>query len=421
MTRAVSRVPAIPASSRIRTARPDPKPRSSPSRSSARRVSVHAWADPGLLGELAHRAASRRGPQDAIAAGRVGLGQQAGGERLARPRQRLDRLHPVTARRQANDHAGLFRRRHERRARYHAIHQRAIEDAGAFATARLRALHDRLLVGEQIARRESLLSETGRTVHVRTGEELRGGALDRPRRCALTVRGRPRHHRLALGERVLALGQPARSDQLSAHPPRITDLWRPGRSEHQRGELALAKPVLGGPRAHDVTPRRGVDPVALATARVVRDRLTPRIPDLNPGRHELALALLDLATACRELPQHARCELLDLRHPVAHRAPPHPRQPFAHRGAQVRLIEEPGGLGVPVDRRGIKRRPPPVAATGHVRRHHMGMQLWILGATHPMAIRGRHQPLPRLVAHPAAAAAHPTRLALQIPQRRVDR
>ena len=53
--------------------------------------------DPGLLGELADGASRRRGPEDAEAAGRVGLGKQTGGERLARPRQRLDRVDPVPA------------------------------------------------------------------------------------------------------------------------------------------------------------------------------------------------------------------------------------------------------------------------------------------------------------------------------------
>ena len=258
-------------------------------------------------------------------------------------------------------------------------------------------------------------------MHVVARQELRRGALDRVRRCPLPVRGRPRHHRLALGERVLLLGQPARSGQLAAHAPRVGDLGRPRRSEHQGGELARAESVLGRPGTHDVTPRRGVDPVALATARVVRDRLTPAIADLDARRHQLALALLDLTTTRGELPQHLRRELLDLRHPVAHRPPAHPRQPLTHRGAQMRLVEVAGGLGVLVDRRGIKRRPPTVGAARHVRRHHMGVQLRVLGATHPMAIRRRHEPLPRLVPDTAAAAAHPTRLALQIPQRRVDR
>jgi hypothetical protein len=179
--------------------------------------------------------------------------------------------------------------------------------------------------------------------------------------------------------------------------------------------------MLGSTGADDVAPRRGVDSVALAPARVVRDRLTPTIPNLHARRHQLALALHDLTTTRGELPQHLWRDLLDLRHAVAHRPPPHPRQTLTHHGAQVGLVEEASRLGVLKDRRRIKRRPTAVGAARHVRRHHMRVQLRVLGATHAMAIRSRHKPLPHLMPHPAAAAAHPTRLTLQIPQRRVDR
>ena len=214
---------------------------------------------------------------------------------------------------------------------------------------------------------------------------------------------------------------PAAPASSRAHPPRIRSLARRGRPARERRELALAEAVLGRPCAHHVPPRRGLDAVPLSRARVVRDRLAPAIADLDARRRQLALALLDLPTARGELAQHRRSDLLDLGHPVAHRPPAHPRQPLPHRGAQVRLVEEAGRLGVLVDRRRIKRRPATVRAARHVRRHHMGMQLRILGAAHPMAIRRRHEPLPHLAPHAAAATTHPTRLTLQIPQRRVDR
>ena len=308
-------------------------------------------------------ASRRRGPQHPEAPGRVGLGEQAGRERLARPGQRLDGLHPVTARGQTTDHGRLLGRRREARAREHRVDQRAIEHAGAFAAACLRAVHDRLLVGEQVARGEPPLTGVRGTVHVGAREELRGGALDRLGRCALAVGGRPRHHRLACRERVLPLGQPGRAGQLAAHQPQIRNLGRARRPARQRLELAGAEAVLGRPGAHDLLPRRGVDPVALALARVVRDRLTPRAPDLDASADELALALLDLPATRGELPQHLRGDLLDLGHPVAHRPPAHPRQPLTDRGAQVRLIQKPRRLGVLVDRRAIKRRPPAVRAS----------------------------------------------------------
>jgi hypothetical protein len=147
--------------------------------------------------------------------------------------------------------------------------------------------------------------------------------------------------------------------------------------------------------------------------------LTPPVADLDARCHELALALLDLPTTRRELPQHLRRQLLDLCHPVAHRSPAHPRQPLTHRGTQMGLVQEAGGLGVLVDRRGIKRRPPPISAAGHVRRHHVGMQLGVLGAAHAMPVRRRHEPLRYLLPDTAVAASDATRLALQIPQRRV--
>jgi hypothetical protein len=163
-------------------------------------------------------------------------------------------------------------------------------------------MHDRLLVGEQIARRES----PGATVHVGAREELRRVSLDRLGWCPLPVRGRPRHHRLAFGERVLLLGQPARSGQLDAHPPPIANLDRTRRSTRQRLKVARTEAMLGRPRAHDVTPRRRVDPVTLASARGVRDRLTPPIPDQDARRHQLAVALHDLTTTRGELVQHLR-------------------------------------------------------------------------------------------------------------------
>ena len=173
--------------------------------------------DAGLLGELAHPASGRRGPEHPEAPGGVGLREQAGREGLARPGQRLDALHPVTACGQATDHRRLLGRWRKRRARKHRVDQRAIEHAGAFAAACLRAVHDRLLVGEQIARGEPPLSGVWGAVHVGASEELRGGPLDRLGSRALAVGGRPCHHRLAWCERVLLLGQPRRAGQLAAH------------------------------------------------------------------------------------------------------------------------------------------------------------------------------------------------------------
>ena len=250
MTRAVSRVLAIPASSRINTADPLPKPPPSASRSSARRVSVHACAMPAC--SVSSRTPRPVGavPEHTEAPGRVGLGEQARRERLARPGQRLDALHAVTACGQATDHGRLLGRRRERRAREHRVDQRAIEHAGAFAAAGLRAVHDRLLVGEQVARGEPPLTGVWGAVHVGAREELRGGALDRLGRCSLAVGGRPCHHRLACVRTCSA----SRST-----PPR-----RPARRSPARDQGPRARAPA---RAVSVSSSRAPRPCSAARAR----------------------------------------------------------------------------------------------------------------------------------------------------------
>ena len=277
-------------------------------------------------------------------------------------------------------------------------------------------VHDRLLVGEQVARGEPPLIGVWDALHVGARHELRRGALDRLGGGSLAVGRRPCHHCLAWCEGVLLLGQPGRAGQLATHQPHIRNLRSARRAAREGLELAGAEAVLGRPGPYDLLPRRRLDPVALALARVVRDRLTPRAPHLDASSDELALALLDLPATGGELPQHGRGDLLDLGHPVAHRPPAHPRQALVDRAAQVRLIEKSGRLGVLVDRRAIERRPPAVGAPGRVRGHHVRVQLRVLRTAHAMAIGGRHEPLPRLTQHTATAATHSTRLALQIAQ-----
>ena len=156
------------------------------------------------------------------------------------------------------------------------------------------------------ASRSLVVNRPDRTMHVVAPEELRRGALDRrppvpPARARPPTPSPPRAWRTCS---ACSVSPPAPASS-HADAPRVGDLGRPRRSEHQRGELARTESVLGRPGTHDVTPRRGLDPVTLAPARVVRDRLTPGIPNLDAGRHQLALALLDLPTTRGELPQHA--------------------------------------------------------------------------------------------------------------------
>lgn len=258
-------------------------------------------------------------------------------------------------------------------------------------------------------------------MHVWAREEVGGGALDHGSGCALAVRGRPRDHRVARGERVLAFGEPGAAGELGGHRARIRNLRRPFGRPHEGVELASAEAMLGRSRANDLPPGCRVDPVSLAHACVVSDGLTPRVTDVDAGGSQLALALLDLAPTGGELAQHAWRDLLDLGHSVAHRTPAHPRQALAHRRAKVRLVQKPGGLGVPVDLRSIERRPAPVSATRHVCRHDMRVQLGILGTTHAMAIGGRHESFAGLAPHAATTTTHATGLALQVSDGGVDR
>ena len=377
--------------------------------------------DAGVLPKLTDGASGRRGPQHTEAAGVIGAGKEAGGDGLARPGQRLNAVDAVAAGGQPADHGCLLGRGREGRSSEDRVDKATREPPTTFAAACLCASDDRFLVGNEIARREAHLARVACAVHVRAAEELGGGTLDDRCRRALAVRGRPRHDRLASSERVLSLGQPGRASELVADELCVWALRLSRRPAHQRAELPGTEPVLGRAGAHDLLPWRGVDPVALALAGVVCDRLAARPAHLDARSDQLALALLDLAPARGELPHHLGSNLLDLGHALVHRPPPHPRQALADRRAQVRLVQEARRLGVLVDRRGIKRRPATVDAARHVRRDHMGVQLRILGAAHAMAIRRRHEPLPRLAPHPAAAASNPTRLTLEIAQGSANR
>jgi hypothetical protein len=83
MTRAVSRVLAIPASSRVSTTGPGAETVGvEVERQTRKRPRL---ANAGLLGELTHRASRRRGPQHTNAPSRIRLSDQAGGERRAHP------------------------------------------------------------------------------------------------------------------------------------------------------------------------------------------------------------------------------------------------------------------------------------------------------------------------------------------------
>ena len=156
----------------------------------------------------------------------------------------------------------------------------------------------------------------------------------RPRRPLHLGRGRPPTPSPASRGRegVLPFGQPSRAGQLATHHSQIGDLGctRPPLCEALR--VTGTEAVLGRPRAHDLLPRPGIDPVALALARVVSDRLTPRAPHFDPGADELALAVLDLPAA-RENSPSSSGPMCSSRPSRCSPPPMLPRQPIADRGA----------------------------------------------------------------------------------------
>ena len=85
---------------------------------------------------------------------------------------------------------------------------------------------------------------------------------------------------------------------------------------------------------------------------------------------------------------------------------PFQAQPLAHEFAQVRLVQVAGGLRGSIQGRAVQGGVAAVAAPREVRRDDVGVQLWIEGATHPMPVGRRHQPLPRLGALAGVATAN---------------
>ena len=79
--------------------------------------------------------------------------------------------------------------------------------------------------------------------------------------------------------------------------------------------------------------------------------------------------------------------------PLAHLTPLQP-EPLADAGTQVGLVEVAGGLRGPIQRRAMQRREAPVRTAREVRRDHVGMQLRIQCAAHPMPVGRGDQPLP---------------------------
>ena len=323
-SRAVSRVLAMPASSRISTAGSGRSRVGSASRSSASRVERPRLRDAGLLGELAHGAGGRRD-------------RRRPGSRRRRRRWRSApavNVLPVPASASTTstplpevETRGSPRPARSGRGRSHAASDRARQAparaAHAFAAARLVAA---AISRRSAATRSCVVSAPRDGSHARCTSARRGTrpaarsttAPARPaRRAPPPTRSTPR-----VGERVRLLGQPGRAGELGRRP-RCSS----GRAGCSRRPRAPPSPSSRGHRAR-ARPRgretscHGASRPRTACARGCRAR-SPRGPLGAPRRptRQLALALLDLAPARGELPQHLGGNLLELGRALAHRPP----------------------------------------------------------------------------------------------------
>ena len=268
MTRAVSRVLATPASSRINTA--CNRSRGRRHRGRAPGHIVHACPMRACSVSSPPRGGRRRREHGSRRQCRPGAER---GERSARPRQRLDRLHRVLVRRQAMNDTCLLGRgargeREHASTRARSTCRRLRRDAPArHARSMLREPPDR-----------SSWTPSSRCTH-RRARGTRRGALDASPVPPAPARP-PRHHRLALGERVLLVGPPARSSQLAADAPRVGIRCLAGPSTSAASSRGPSP--CGRPDPHDVTPRRGLVPVTLAPGCRARSLTAASQPGRRP-------------------------------------------------------------------------------------------------------------------------------------------
>ena len=310
----------------------------------------------------------------------------------------------------------------ERRVRQHRADHPVIEYAGAFPATSLRAMHDLLLVGEQIAggepRDRSDQGAMWTSARTRKAAAARSTVTARapcPWAAAQAMTASRRANVFCLSVSPAAPASSALTRSASGASGALTGPRRSASSSRSPRPCSAARART--------TSRHGAVSTRSASARACRER-SPHVHDHLTSTPAAASSRSRSTISRRRVEnsrKHRRSNLLDLGHPVAHRPPAHPRQPLHHRRAEVRLVEVAGRLGVLVDRRRVQRRPATIRAARHVCRDHMRMELRILRAAHPMPIRRRHQPLPHLAPRPTAATTHTTRLPLQIPQRRVDR
>src|SRR5581483_7562606 len=187
----------------------------------------------------------------------------------------------------------------------------------------------------------------------------------------------------------------------------------------ERLELLASEAVLGGPRPCRLAPRRGLDPRLFGTARVQGGALG----GLRGARVRAVLREpgVDLPPALAELAQDLGRHALDLGDAIVRLGPADPRQALADRVAEVGLVEVAGGLGVDVEGAAVEARVAPVGPLGEVGGDDVGVELWVLGAAHPVAVGRGDEALASEAHTTTPAAPNAARLALQVGQRLSDR
>ena len=373
----------------------------------------------GLLGQLAHRAAGRGDADDVVAGVLVDLAQRAGGERLAGAGQGLDDVDAVARRRHAAQRLGLLVRQRPVHRRHGALEHGPIDDGRALAGAPDRRGDQPPLGGDEVLRGQPAgdgvehVAAAGEAhallAHVAHPRALLGGAGVLAQHVAL-------RERVGLLGQTLLAGEPVADRALvDGHGAELAiGQPRPAAVDELLDRVAI-EPVLAGARADLLAPRVRLDAVLLALAgqdRQVLAALAGQVLDAG-----LASGLDDLLAPAREHGQHLGGQRSQVGGALAHRPPLQP-EPIAHLGAQVRLVEVAGGLGVLVEMAAVERGPAAVRAARDVGADHVRVQLRVQRARHPVPVgRGDHA-LARLDDRAALAAPHLDRRVLDVLQRR---
>ena len=346
----------------------------------------------GLLGELAHRAAGRRDADHAVAGVLVDVAQRAGGERLAGARQGLDDVDAVARRRHRADGLGLLVGQRPLGAGQRPAQSCAVDDRDVLAGAPDGGGDQPPLGGHQIlagqpagdgVQHVAALGEAGAAgAHVTHAGALRGGR-------------RVLAQHVALGERVGLLGQPLGpgehvADRALGARAVVADDRVGAAVLQQRVDRRRVQAVLARACADLLAPGVRLDAVLLALAGLQRPVVAP-LPrvELLPG---LLGGLARLPRARREVRQHLGRDVDELGGALDHRPPLQP-QPLADLGAQMRLVEVPGGLGVRVQLAPVQRGPLAVGPARDVRADDVRVQLRVKRPRHPVPVGGGHHAL----------------------------